>query len=62
MTDRKLVGLLKLEEKARSGLFERIDNFNFVIFLKIITKIAVSRPIVLVDTANENKNLIGSIT
>jgi hypothetical protein len=48
LNDRKLVALLKIEEKSRAGLFEKIDPFRFVAYLKLITKIAIRRRFVLV--------------
>ena len=61
LNDRKLVALLKLEQKSRANLFEHIDPFRFVIYLEIIMKIAINRRYVLVETAYENKILINSI-
>ena len=56
-----MVALLKLEEKSRGGIFEKIDPFCFMPFLKILTKIAITDPLVLIDSPYDNKMLVNTI-
>ena len=55
------MALLKLEEKSRGSIFDKIDPFNFIPTLKILAKIATRDPLVLVDSPYDNKMLVNTL-
>lgn len=60
-TDRKLSAVLKLYDRAKNIVFSRFDPFSFNALLKILLKIALTRPVALVDLPAENKVLCAAI-
>lgn len=59
--DRRLIGVVKLEEKSRGGILENINPFNFAIYLRTLARMAVSRPIMLSESPYDNKILVNAI-
>jgi len=59
--DKKLVAILKLYERAKTNIFGRFDAFSFTTLLKILIKIAIMRPIALVNLPLDNRTLVSII-
>jgi hypothetical protein len=60
-TDRKLSAVLKLYDRAKNIVFSRFDPFSFNALLKILLKIALTRPVALVEQPADNKILCAAI-
>jgi hypothetical protein len=58
LADKKLIAIMKLFEKAKSNIFAKFNAFSFNALLKIFVKIAIMRPVALLNQPIENKLLI----